>query len=190
MKTSFLSILTAVLALLTLPAIRAGAQNLSVSTNAVGYINYGTLNAEASVSVARQWTVTAGVKYNPFRFTAGEDAHEVNNRQRLFAAGARFWPWHVYSGWWIAGKLQYQEYNQGGITSPLTQEGDRIGLGATVGYTYMLARHLNLEFGLGGWAGADFYTRYECPTCGLTLEEGRKAFILPNDIIVAISYIF
>ena len=186
MKTKVL-ILT-VLGLLGVTTLRA--QNIALSTNIAGYANWGTLNLEASCSVARQWTVNAGVKYNPFSFKAGEDEHPVNNRQRLLAAGTRFWPWHVYSGWWIAGKVQYQEYNLGGITSAETTEGDRIGFGATVGYTYMLAKHFNLEFGLGGWVGADFYSVYECPVCGLTVDSGRKGFILPNDIIVAISYIF
>ena len=169
---------------------RLFAQNIALSTNVAGYANWGTLNMEASFSVARRWTVNAGVKYNPFTFNIGEDRHQANVRQRLLAAGARFWPWHVYSGWWVAAKLQYQEYNMGGVTKPTTTEGDRVGFGATVGYTYMLTKHLNLEFGLGGWTGADFYTVYECPVCGLTTDSGRKAFILPNDIIVAVSYIF
>ena len=178
------------LAAVIMSAPAAFGQSMAISTNAAGYVNYGTLNMEASISVARQWTINAGVKYNPFMFKAGEDNHDVSNRQRLFAAGARFWPWHVYSGWWIAAKMQYQEYNVGGITSQETQEGDRIGLGATVGYTYMLGKHFNVEFGLGGWGGADFYTRYECPVCGLTTGQGRKAFLLPNDIVIAYSYIF
>ncbi len=186
MSIRFLSFCAAVL--LSAPA--ALCQRVALSTNAVGYADYATLNMEASVSVARQWTLTAGVKYNPFMFSAGEDRHDVSNRQRLFAAGARFWPWHVYSGWWFAGKLQYQEYNVGGITSLQTQEGDRYGLGATVGYTYMLGEHFNLELGIGGWAGADIFTRYECPVCGLTIGSGRKAFILPNDIILALSFVF
>lgn len=176
--------------LLVLGTVTARAQNLALSTNAVGYLEYGTLNLEASLSVARQWTVTAGAQYNPFHFKAGEDQHDVNHRQRLLSAGARWWPWHVFSGWWVAGKLQYQEYNFGGVRSPETVEGDRIGFGASVGYTYMLAKHFNLELGIGGWGGADFFTRYECPVCGLTLDKGTKPFILPNDITVAISYIF
>ena len=170
--------------------LTAQAQNIALSTNVAGYADFGTLNAEASMSVARQWRITAGVKYNHFMFKAGEDGHDLSNKKRLFAAGARFWPWHVYSGWWFAAKMQYQEYNRGGIVSQETVEGDRVGIGATFGYTYMLAKHLNLELGIGGWAGADFYTVYECPVCGLTVGGGRKAFILPNDIIVAISYIF
>lgn len=186
MLNRFLSFLAAV----TLFAPAAFCQSVSISTNAVGYADFGTLNMEASVSVARQWTLNAGVKYNPFMFKAGADNHDLSNRQRLFAAGARFWPWHVFSGWWFAGKLQYQEYNVGGITSPQTQEGDRYGIGATVGYTYMLGEHFNIEFGIGGWAGADFFKRYECPVCGLTIGEGRRAFLLPNDILVAFSYIF
>ena len=87
-----------------------------VGTGATLYANIGTMNLEASCGIARRWTVTAGVEYNPFSW--GEGIHEKTNRQRSLEAGARFWPWHIYSGWWMAGKLKYQEYNRGGIFSP------------------------------------------------------------------------
>ena len=90
----------------------------------------------------------------------------------------------------MAAKLQYQEYNAGGILSCRTEEGDRAGVGLTVGYTYMLHPHVNMEFGLGGWAGCKWYTVYSCPKCGIKEENGRKAFILPNDLIVSIAYVF
>ena len=166
----------------------AFGQRLSVSTNALDYADFGTLNAEVSWSVAQHWGVTAGVRYNPFSYQA--DGHALSARQRAFSAGARYWPWHVYSGWWLAGKLQYQEYNRGGITSLETREGDRFGFGAGGGYTYMLTPHLNLELGLGAWLGLDIYSVYDCPTCGLTQEAGRKFFILPNDLMIALSYVF
>ena len=78
----------------------------------------------------------------------------------------------------------------GGILSPQTEEGDRIGAGLYSGYTYMVSRHFNMEFGLGFWAGLDKYRKYSCPKCGLTLQQGDRAFILPDDLIVSLVYVF
>lgn len=166
----------------------AFGQKYSVGTNLIGYANLGTLNLEAEYAVGRQWSVTAGVKYNPFSYKSG--GVEFRNRQQCYAVGARFWPWHTYSGWWVAGKLQYQEYNTGGILSERTEEGDRFGVGLTAGYTYMLHPNVNVEFGFGFWGGVSKYAVYTCPTCGITENKGVKGFFLPNDVIVGISYVF
>ena len=171
-------------------ATGAEARRFAVSTNLAGYASLGTLNAELAYSFARRWTVNAGVKYNPWTFRASGSGRQFQNRQQSYCAGARFWPWHVYSGWWIAGKLQYQEYNTGGIISRRTEEGDRVGAGLTAGYTYMLHPNLNIEFGIGLWAGVKWYVEYACPACGLTLSSGRKGFILPNHLLISISYVF
>lgn len=169
----------------------AHAQRVSVSSNIIGYANMLTINGEGSVALSRHWSAAAGFKYNPFTFRTGNDgADQFQNKQQSYSLGMRFWPWHVYSGWWVAGKVQYQEYNTGGLISPETREGDRIGIGASGGYTHMILKNLNLEFGLGFWGGADKYTIYNCPVCGLTESSGTKAFILPNEIIVALSYVF
>lgn len=164
------------------------AQKASVSTNLVEYANLLTLNAEGSYALGQHWSALAEVRYNPFSY--GSDDDEFRYRQRTVGAGVRFWPWHVYSGWWFGGRMQYQEYNTGGISSDRTWEGDRYGVGASGGYTHMLLKHLNLEFGLGLWGGLDKYVVYSCPTCGLTEESGRKFFILPNEFLVGLSYIF
>ena len=50
--------------------------------------------------------------------------------------------------------------------------------------------NFNLEFGLGFWTGVKKYAAYDSPVCGLTVESGLKAFILPNDVIIAVSYVF
>lgn len=172
--------------LLLCVAVRA--QNFAVATNVLDYVNLGTLNVEASCGVGRQWTVTAGMKYNPF--TYGEGAAGFADRQRSVDAGARFWPWHIYSGWWLAGKLKWQEYNRGGFVSAESQEGDRYGGGLAAGYTFMLDTHLNLDVGFGLWGGYDRYIAYDCLKCGRVVAEGEKFFVLPNDILLTISYIF
>lgn len=175
-------------ALLLLLSSQAWGQKFSLATNALDYANFGTLNLDAEYAVSRKWSIGAGAKYNPFSFENSRG--EFRSRQQTYSLRTRFWPWHTYSGWWISGKVQYQEYNVGGILSERTEEGDRFGLGVSAGYTYMLHPNLNLEFGLGIWAGVKDYAVYTCPTCGLTEERGIKGFILPNDIIIGISYVF
>ena len=152
----------------------ASAQRLSVATNVLDYADFGTLNVEGDVAVARQWTLVAGAKYNPFLFKA-DTPEPLSARQQLYAAGVRFWPWHVFSGWWIGGKVH---------------EGDRYGAGLSAGFTYMLHPHLNVSVGAGVWGGFQRYTIYSCPVCGVTEESGEKTFLLPNDLALTLSYVF
>ena len=164
------------------------AQNFSLSTNMLDYADFATLNLEASYGVARHWTINAQVKYNPFSF--GRDEDEIRRRQRSASAGARYWPWHVFSGWWLSADLKYQEYNVGGLVSVETSEGDRFGVSIGGGYTYMISPHLNLDFGVGVWSGYDSYKVYSCQTCGRIIDRGNKFFVLQSEIILALSYIF
>ncbi len=168
----------------------AFAQKVAVSTDVLGYVNMLTLNGELSYSVSRHWSTSAGFRYNPFTYRDSSDDHLVSNRQRSVSAGARYWPWHVFSGWWFSGKAQYQEFNRGGIKSLETREGDRYGAGVALGFTYMLNSWLNMEVSVGTWGGKEIYTVYECPECGVRVDQGEKYFILPNDIMFAFSLVF
>lgn len=171
-------------------SLKSEAQTVSLSTNLLDYACLGTLNADVSYSLSRRWSVTAGARYNPFTFRKGDPDKQFQLRQQSYSLGARLWPWHTWSGWWFAGKLRYQEYNSGGIRSLETREGDRFGAGLYAGYTYMLTSHLNIEFGLGMWSGLDVYRCYSCPVCGVTLESGKTHFILPDDIMISLAYVF
>lgn len=170
------------------PAIYA--QKASISTNLLGYASLGTLNLDVSFALSRRWSLMAGARYNPFTFDKGNPDRQFQYRQQSYAIGARVWPWHTWSGWWLASKLRYQEYNIGGIWSREAQEGDKAGFGLYAGYTHMLSRHFNLEFGAGLWAGVDLYRRYSCTICGTTVGSGLKGFVLPDDIIVSLVYVF
>ena len=161
-----------------------------MSTNLLGYAELGTMNMDVSYALSRRWSLTAGARYNPFTYNKGDVSSQFQYRQQSYSFGARFWPWHTWSGWWVASKARYQEYNFGGVVSRETSEGDRVGLGLYSGYTLMLSRHLNMEFGLGLWGGLDMYRKYSCPVCGLTIDEGKKGFVLPDDIMISIVYVF
>lgn len=169
--------------------LNAEAQDVALSTNVADYASMGTLNLWGDYGFARHWSATAGFKYNPFSFGKGNDGIK-RNRQQLYAAGFRFWGWHIFSGWWLSGKVQYQEYSQTGLKDRRSEEGDRFGGGVSGGYTYMLTPHLNLDLGLGLWAGYGKYVVYECPTCGRMIDSGKKFFLLPNDLTISLSYVF
>lgn len=166
------------------------AQKYSLSVNLLECARLGTLNLDASYAVDRHWSITAGARYNPFTFYASDPDKQFQARQQSYAVGTRLWPWHNMSGWWFAAKARWQEYNIGGILSKNTREGDRFGGGLYAGYAHMIAPHLNIEFGLGLWTGVDIYKIYSCPACGLTLDGATSWFVLPDDITVALVYVF
>ncbi len=166
------------------------AQRLSLSTNILEWASLGTMNMEGTYSISRRLSITAGARYNPFTFRRKTPEKQFQMRQQSYSLGVRMWPWHTGSGWWFSGKGRYQEYNFGGLRSRQTREGDRMGLGLCAGYTHMLSSHINLEFGLGFWGGLDIYKLYSCQMCGLTLDSGRKAFILPDDLMISLAYVF
>lgn len=54
----------------------------------------------------------------------------------------------------------------------------------------MLHENFNLDFGLGIWTGQKTYITYACPSCGRITDKGSKWFVLPNEIKIALQYIF
>ena len=177
------------LLLIALP-IFCSAQDWSVSTNAMDYVSLGTMNAEASMATGRHICINASARINPWTFHKGDPSKQMQNRQQTYAVGVRYWPWHIYSGWWMSGMAQYQEYNRGGIISATTEEGDAYGLSIGAGYSLMLHEHWNLDFGLSLWGGQKTFVTYACPSCGKITDKGAKWFFMPNDLRVSIAYIF
>lgn len=176
--------------LLMMQPLMAESGRFAVSTNLLDYLRLGTLNVDASCGVSRHWSILLGARYNPFTFNEGNPQEQFQYRQRSFSAGARWWMWHCGSGWWLAGKARYQEYNTGGIAGSETEEGDRGGLGLYAGYTYMLSPHWNLELGVGMWGGRAWYRTYSCPVCGITVDSGAKWFARPDDVMMSFVYVF
>ena len=173
----------------------ATAQQVSVSTNAIEWLNLGTINGELGVSVSRHFSIHVGARYNPWTFNRGdtkarytdplgETEKQFENRKQAYNLSVRWWPW-----WWYV-RGQYMEYNRGGLFNHTAEEGDNVGGGIGVGYTYMLHKHWNIEFGAGIWAGQSKYTSYRCTNCGTVLDKGTKFFVLPDDVFVSIIYVF
>ena len=186
-KIPYITVLAVLLLAATSPSF---AQRFSVGTNVADWLSLGTMNATASAAVARHVTLNAEARVNPWTFNTNDAETQLQNRHQTYAIGARWWPWYVYSGWWLGAAAQYQEYNRGGIFSRSTEEGDAFGAAFSGGYSLMLKEHINLDFGLGLWGGWTKYTTYACPSCGKVEDQGEKWFILPNEVILSLVYIF
>ena len=176
------------LALLT-GSLSAHAQRYTLGTNAVDWLSLGTINAEASVAVGRRMSLHAGAELNPWTYHAGDPEKQMQMRQNSWWGGLRYWPWHVYSGWWFGADVRYSVYNGGGVLQRESEEGDAYGMGLYGGYSVMISRLWNLDLGLGAWGGWKKYTRYVCPMCGVTTEQGQKPFWIP-DARIAVQFIF
>lgn len=154
------------------------APKFALSTNFGGLLSGATVSVEASAGVSRHLSIDAAARYNPW-FEA--------SRQRSVALGTRWWPWYVYSGWWLSGKARYQEFN---AVEEFSTEGDRYGGSLSVGYSRLLGKHFNLDVGFGMWGGYESYSVYECETCGTIREQGENYFLRADEFIIALTYIF
>lgn len=170
---------------------------IHVGINLFDVLSLGTINVEGGVAVGRRWSIHAGAELNPWTWRGGDaetpladkQQTQLQARQMSFWAGARWWPWHVYSGWWVGADGRYSIYNQGGIFSRATEEGKAYGGGIYGGYSIMLNEWLNLDLGVGAFGGWKQYTSYACPVCGVITDQGAKVFIVP-DARVALQFIF
>ena len=179
----------------------ASAQRYSVSTNLVEWANLGTINGEAGVAIAQHFSAHVGARYNNWTFVKGnpedrfedpfgETEKQFQNRKQAYNLGIRYWPWYIYSGWWAYVRGQYMEYNRGGLIRHTAEEGDAWGAGIGFGYTRIIHRQWNIEFGIGAWGGITNYTTYRCTNCGSVMAQGKKFFILPDDVFISFTYVF
>lgn len=184
-----LTILIILTATTSLSSLNANAQKWAVSINAGDALMLGSIGMEYSYATGQHITINTGARMNPWTFRP-TSAEQFQSRHQTYYAGVRYWYWNAYSGWWTGTKCQFQEYNRGGIISQITEEGNAYGIAVNGGYSLMLSRHLNLDFGVGFWSGIKHYTEYSCPKCGQITASGTKTFIMPDELIISLSWIF
>lgn len=173
---------------LLVPCREARAQRFALSTNVVDWATFGTVNIEGAFGLNRGFSFHLGVEYNPWTFAKHVEGRQFQLRQTTVEGSIRWWPWYVFSGWWIGMDLRHTAYNIGGfLMDGLSQEGYATGGGFSGGYSLMLSTHWNIDFGLGFWAGSRSYRVYDCAFCGTLTDEGRKMFILPD---AKVSFVF
>ncbi len=175
-----------------LASLSAGAQKFSIQTNLLDWAALGTANIETGFAVARHFTIFAGGRYNPWSFESESPKLQVLNQQQTAYLGVRYWTWYVNTGLWFAAKAQYQNYTNTGIWRSAVKEGrNGWGGGLSVGYTYLLTQHLNLEFGVGGWVvHYDEYNFYESQRKLSARHEGPATLIYPDFVSLSLVLVF
>ena len=192
-------LLTSLIFFFVVSAAAATAQTWAVAVNAADLAELGTLGVEGAAAVGQHWSIHASAKVNPWTFARRDtgnglfsepNPNQKQNRKQEYAIGARWWPWNVYSGWWVGGKGQYQEFkwvggkgqyqefNRGGFFTETSQEGDAFGAGFAGGYSLMLKEHWNLDFGLGGWGGRQ------------RLYEGTRRWFAEPEATLGVMFVF
>jgi len=178
------------LVLLILIPLNASAQRFAISTNVADWANLGTVNLNMGVGVAKHFSIEAGGKYNGWSFS-NHSGMPIMNKQTCAYAGLRYWIFYINSGWWVSARGQYKDYTQTGIWRIAVEDGKRAGGCLNAGYSYLLAKHINLDFGLGVWGGKQLeYTLKHCSNCNETMDSGSRMFFDIDNINIAISFIF
>lgn len=143
----------------------------ALSTNLVEMIAQSAVNLELMYSVSQHFTMDGIFRYG------FQDTTPYDQRER-FALGARWWPWHVYSGFWVRGLVQAEYYNRDGI-SARDGAGQAYGLSLSGGYSLMLTKWLDLDLGAGVWGGRE----------GLP-GGAHQWFVEPELISVGLMFVF
>lgn len=170
-------------------SISSFAQKVSISTNLIDWADLVTYNGEFGIAVSRHISIAGGVRWNDRQID--KSSHIVlQNKQKTFSLGAKYWPWYVNSGAWVYAKGQYQEYSRSGIWRLALEQGKVAGLALGGGYSLMLTKHINIEFGAGLFAGYNMdYKLFNCPVCMDLREEGKKFYFGPDDLFISIAFI-
>jgi len=167
------------------------AQKMSVSTNLVDWAYLGTANVETDIALARHVTLNAGVKYNPWQFQAEDPDYLVENQQLAMYAGVKIWPWVVFDGVWFSVRGQYKDFAQTGIWRHRFDTGQEYAGVLSVGYTWMLTRHLNIEIATG--CKAAYLTSYRlfcCPDHMRLVDSGPRMRYGLDNVCLSFAYVF
>lgn len=173
-------------------AYSSSAQKWTVQTNLLDWLALGTINTELGMSISQHVSIVAGARYNPWELEVGDPSTLVRNQQQTAYFGVKYWSWYVNSGFWAGVKAQYINFSNTGIWREALKEGKGgIGGGLSLGYTYMLGKHFNIEASAGAWAGKfKEYHFYSSPKKQYVREEGPKTVIYPDNLAISIVYVF
>ena len=114
-----------------------------------------------------------------------------NSHWRNFAVvpQARWWPEHVWDGWFVGTDFIYTHYNVGAVRFPFGMypqvcdfrlQGSFWGGGIFFGHSWWIADNWRIEAEAGLAAGLAAYDRYDCPHCGTRLGREHKAALVPK----------
>lgn len=187
------------IALLFLSASQGGGQDFAVKTNLL-YDATATVNAGVEVGLAPKWTLDLSGDINAWNLKDGQTWKHMFVQPEV-----RYWFCDRFAGWFLGLHTHGGIYNLGGVDIPydfpvdvkLTElkdnrhEGWFIGAGIGIGYDWVLSKHWNIEFELGGGYAYTRYDAYTCEECDNKIgEDYDRNYFGPTKAEVGIVYLF
>lgn len=157
------------------------AQFYSVQTNGLQWA-MGTLNAEGSMALNKNWTLNMSIACNPWTL---KDNKKI--KHWLVEPGARYWLWQSYVGRFVGMYAIGTRYNMG--WKKARYDGSGYGIGASYGHSWLLGKRWNLEAEAGIGAIVAMHTKYECGHCGDYVSKGTYLLPVPK-LAVNLVYLF
>lgn len=161
---------------------------LAISTNLMDWLDLGTANLSVEYAFARRWSADVVTEYNFLSLRGGA----LKDKRRGVTVGVRYWPWHTYSGFWVRPFMGAESSDAAGLPLKfLNKRCDRFGAGVSGGYSLMIARNLNLDFGIGFWGGLrhDLPGGTETNANGTAPARSWGGYIAPKDIRISLMFV-
>ena len=173
------------------------AQRHAVKTNLLSDAT-ATFHLGWEVAVSSRWTLDLSASYNPWTFS-----HNKKWKHWTLQPEMRWWlceklnghflGMHIYGGQFNIGNLDTSIHFLGTDFRKLRDsryEGWKVGGGIAYGYSWMLARHWNMELEIGiGYSYSD-YDRFACERCSEKVSSGHHHYFGPTRMVVGMVYVF
>lgn len=180
-----------------LAAYSVKSQNIAIKSNLL-YDAVAVANLGVEVPLAPRWSIDASANLNAWTINGHKWKHW------LVQPEARYWLCDRMQGHFFGVHAIVGQYNVGNlhnhvkflgtdfsVLSHQRYQGWMAGAGIAYGYSWILAKHWNIEAELGlGW----IYTRsdvYPCAECGTKIAEGKvHNYVGPTKAAVSLIYLF
>lgn len=174
------------------------AQEIALKSNIV---SDALLNANIGIEMrlAPKWSADLTGDFNFWNLS-----HDRKWKHWTVMPEARYWLCDALGGHFLGTHLLGGEFNVGNIDLPVNflgtdfrnlrhnrYQGWMAGIGIAYGYSWMLAKHWNLEAEIGIGYVYSRYDRYECAGCGRKVESDRSHhYVGPTKAAVNLVYVF
>ena len=175
----------------------ASAQQVDVKTNLL-YDATASINLGVEVQLAPKWSLDVSGDFNNWDISGQKWKHWFVQPEARYwfcsALAGHFVAVHGIGGRFNIGNLKHASDILGTNFSYLKDhraQGYGLGAGLAYGYSWILAKHWNLEAEIGlGWIWTKFDT-YECANCGRKLEDGvTHNYFGPTKAAINLVYVF
>lgn len=200
-KRCFNIALLAIMSLLfcEVPIKAQSSKNVGIKTNLL-YDATATANIGMEFPLSRKWSIDLSGNMNIWSFSEGK-----RWKHWLFQPELRLWTCANMGGHFFAFHLLGGQYNVGKVNLDFLKFlGDNFldfkdyrhqgwygGVGIGYGYSWMLARHWNIEFEVAAGYVYSKYDLFECAGCGKEIKKGlTNGYIGPTKLALDLIYVF